>query len=88
MYVSMMMGLPVNYTFDTLKSLLKKYQCGYQCKLEDKENITNAVKKLIVMSISERNSVDMNDQKQFLLFFPYIKRVGTTVFYIDLIYID
>lgn len=73
MYDSMMAGIPIICAFDAPDTLVREYDCGYQCDPADGEAVKDAVLRLYGMSAEERKAMGDRGRKAVLENFTYRK---------------
>ena len=71
MYDSMMAGIPIVCAFDAPDTLVKIYDCGFQCNSADIESVVNAIKQLKSLSIEERKRIGENGKNAVLKNYTY-----------------
>lgn len=71
MYDSMMAGVPVICAFDTPDTLIRIYDCGFQCDPSNDEEIIEAIRHLRDMPESERRSLGENGRKAIINNYTY-----------------
>lgn len=57
MYDTMMAGVPVLCVFDAPDTLVRQYDCGFQCSPENREDVISAILKLKAMTPEERHAM-------------------------------
>ncbi len=73
MYDSMMGGIPVVCAFNAPDTLVREYDCGFQCDPDDEEAVTEAILSIKNMSEEERKKMGENGHKAILDKFTYGK---------------
>ncbi len=71
MYDSMMAAKPVICAYDAPDTLVRIYDCGYQCDPSNKEEVVGAITKLEAMSQQERDEMGNRGKKAILSHFTY-----------------
>ena len=71
MYDSMMAGIPVICAFDAPDTLVKKYNCGYQCAPENVGEIMKHINELKNMSKKERREIGERGQDAILKHYTF-----------------
>ena len=72
MYDSMMAAVPIVCAFDAPDTLVKTYNCGYQCGASEEETVA-AIKKMIALPSEERKRLGQNGRRAVLEHFTYEK---------------
>lgn len=71
MYDSMMAAKPVICAFDAPDTLVRIYDCGYQCDPSNKEEVVEAITKLETMDPKDREEMGNRGKKAILSHFTY-----------------
>ncbi len=71
MYDSMMAGIPIICAFDAPDTLVKTYNCGFQCSSSNPEEVTRAIGKLKGMTPDARRQLGENGRKAVMQHFTY-----------------
>lgn len=71
MYDSMMAGIPIICAFDTPDTLVKIYDCGFQCNSSDIEKVVSFIKRLKNLTEEERQRIGEKGKKAVLEHFTY-----------------
>lgn len=73
MYDSMMAGLPIVCAFDAPDTLVREFDCGYQCNPQNKSEVKNAIMKIVNMPIEKRLEMGKRGKEAVLSYFTYYK---------------
>ena len=73
MYDSMMAGLPIVCAFDAPDTLVREFDCGYQCNPQNKSEVKNAIMKIVNMPIEKRLEMGQRVKEAVLSYFTYYK---------------
>ena len=73
MYDSMMAGIPIICAFDAPDTLVRKYDCGFQCSPQNSADVEAAIKKIFHMLPEERAAMGDRGRKAVLAHFTYSK---------------
>ncbi len=73
MYDSMMGGIPVVCAFNAPDTLVREYDCGFQCDPDDEEAVAEAILSIKNMSEEERKKMGENGHKAILDKYTYKK---------------
>lgn len=71
MYDSMMAGIPIVCAFDAPYTLVKQYECGYQCDPKDRNAVKDSIRRIYNMSETERMEMGNRGKKAVLDHFTY-----------------
>ena len=71
MYDSMMAGIPIICAFDAPDTLVRQYECGYQCDPNDRRAVTDSIRRLYGMSEAERTEMGNRGKKAVLDHYTY-----------------
>ena len=71
MYDSMMAGLPIVCAYDTPDTLVKRFECGYQCNPENKDEVVKAISNIRDMNEKDRKDMGNKGKNAALHFFTY-----------------
>lgn len=77
MYDSMMAGLPIICAFDAPDTLVKKYECGFQCNPADVNEVVKSITELEEMTPEMRKKMGQNGKEAILSNFTYKKLAKT-----------
>ncbi|MBQ3831311.1 MAG: glycosyltransferase family 4 protein [Spirochaetales bacterium] len=73
MYDSMMAGIPIVCAFDAPDTLVKEYNCGFQCSPANKNEVKKAILTIAHMSEEERKEMGKRGKKAVESHFTYEK---------------
>lgn len=73
MYDSMMAGIPIICAFDVPDTLVRQYDCGYQCNPSEKEAVVDAINRLYKMDSEEQKKMGERGRMAVLEHFTYRK---------------
>ena len=73
MYDSMMAGLPIVCAYDAPDTLVKRFNCGYQCDPADKDEVVKAISNIVDMKKEERRIMGEKGKKAVKKYFTYNK---------------
>ena len=73
MYDSMMGGIPVICAFNAPDTLIREYNCGYQCNPDDEDAVIGAILELSRMTDEERKLIGEKGRKAILEKYTYEK---------------
>ena len=79
MYDSMMAKLPIVCAFDAPDTLIKIYNCGYQCNPSNIQEVVDAIRNIETMSEEERSIMGDNGKKAVVEHFTYNKLAETFI---------
>ena len=71
MYDSMMAGIPIVCAFNAPDTLVRTYNCGYQCDPSDEEGVVQSILNIKNMSIEDRKQLGDNGKKAILNSFTF-----------------
>lgn len=71
MYDSMMAGLPIICAFDAPDTLVKQYECGFQCAPSDQKTVVSAINRIANMTKIERKEMGLRGKRAVSSFFTY-----------------
>lgn len=71
MYDSMMAGIPIICAFDAPDTLVRQYECGYQCDPNDRRAVMDSIQRLYSMSEAERTEMGNRGKKAVLDHYTY-----------------
>ena len=71
MYDSMMAGIPIVCAFDAPDTLVKQYECGFQCDPKDRNAVKESIIRIYNMSETERMEMGNRGKKAVLDHFTY-----------------
>ena len=73
MYDSMMAGIPIICAFDAPDTLVRQYNCGFQCNPIDRESIVKKIESLFLMTVEERKEMGEQGRLAVCEYFTYRK---------------
>lgn len=73
LYDSMMAGLPIICAYDAPDTLVRQYNCGYQCNPSRQEEVIKSIEELLSLSTEERKKMGENGRKAILEGYTYSK---------------
>lgn len=73
MYDSMMAGLPIMCAFDAPDTLVRQYNCGYQCSPSNQDEVVADILKIYSMTDDERSEMGKKGKEAILNNFTYKK---------------
>ena len=73
MYDSMMAGIPIICAFDAPDTLVKIYDCGFQCDPTDVSEVVNSIEKLKNLSTEKQRQLGNNGKDAVINNFTYSK---------------
>ena len=73
MYDSMMAGIPIICAFDAPDTLVKIYECGYQCDPSDVSEVVKSIEKLKGLSVERQRQLGINGRNAVINNFTYNK---------------
>lgn len=73
LFDSMMSGKPILYAVDAPNNFITDYQCGISVRAEDTEGLAEGMRKMMELTVEEREKMGRNGRKAVLEHFTYEK---------------